>query len=256
MKQIKESKEINKYAEEITRNIDELAIIYASNMECIVEDDHWYDINQYKWYCYKNENDKIYSYPSSTIDGKKVRLHRYVYEKYIGEIPSNMTVDHVISSAILDVRLQNLRLADRSLQTHNRDFSKNRIDKYKGIKFATYGYEVKINDHYCGAYKTAEEAAERANEIYIETYGDNATLNNIGYSKTTTKYHRIPSEDITKEYIMNLTKVIDVKNVVTIKDLNTKKSGTKLNANKIKLSDIKLATLDEYKQLIVDKLYL
>ena len=54
---------------------------------------------------------------------------------------------------------------------------------------------------------------------------------------------------------MNLTKVIDVKNVATIKGLNTKKGRTKLNANKIKLKDIKLETLDKYKQIIVDMLY-
>jgi hypothetical protein len=230
--------------------MDGLAIMYINNgMECIVDDDYWHDLSQYKWNCYMNENGKIYSYPSSSVNGKTTKLHQYIYEKYIGEIPSNLTVDHVNSKNILDVRIQNLRLADRSLQNHNRDVSKDRIDEYKGIIFRTSGYEVKVNGKFYGTYKTAEEAAHKANEVYITIYGTQATLNVIDYSKKTTKYNRIPKENITKEYIMNLNKVVDVKNIITIKNLKTKgKDG-------IKLKDIRLETLDKYKQNIVDKLY-
>jgi hypothetical protein len=255
MGQIAESKEITKYSREITRNIDGFAVIYISNMECIVDDDHWYDINQHKWNCYKNEKEDGYSYPSGNVDGKFIKLHRYIYEKYVGPIPSNMTVDHVKYKAVLDVRVQNLRLADRSLQSHNRDLSKNRIDEYKGIQFTTSGYQVMVNGGNYGTYKTAEEAAKKANEVYTKIYGNNATLNIIDDSKKTTIYNRIPSENITKEYIMNLTKVGDVKNIVIIKGLNHGKGGSKLDDNKITLRDIKLETLDKYKQIIVDKLY-
>ena len=255
MGEIEGSKAVAKYGKPITRNINGLAIIYASNMECIVDDDHWYDLNQYKWYCYKNESDKIYAYPSAYVNGKQEKLHIYIYKKYIGEIPSNMSVDHVISKNILDVRVQNLRLADRSLQNHNRDMSQNRIDKYKGIQFTTSGYEVKVNHKYYGTYQTAEEAAEKANDIYIKIYGNNATLNVIDNSKQTTKYNRIPDEYITKEYIMSLTKVIDVQNIVMTKDLNTKKGGKKLNDKKIKVRDIRLSNLDEYKQIVIGILY-
>ena len=74
-------------------------------------------------------------------------------------------------------------------------------------------------------------------------------MNVIDNSKQTTIYDRIPNENITKDYIMNLTKVIDVRNVVLIKGLKTTGPG------KITLRKIKLDTLDEYKQIIVDKLY-
>jgi len=86
-------------------------------------------------------------------------------------------------------------------------------------------------------------------------YGDQAVLNVIDNSKQTTKYNRIPDKNITKEYIMNLTKVCDVKSVVIIKDLNTKKGKGKTNSDKIILDDIKLKNIDKYKQIIVDKLY-
>jgi len=256
LEKISKNKEITKYEKEIMRNTNGLAIIYMSNgKECLVDDDHWHDLMQYKWNCYINENGKIYGYPSSTVNGKTVKLHRYIYEKYIGQIPSDMTVDHIISSSILDVRIKNLRLANSSLQAHNKDMSKNRIDKYKGINPTTTGYNVIVNENYHGTFKTAEKAAEKANEIYTSIYGDQATLNVIDFSKKTTIYDRIPEENITKEYIMGLTKVCDVKNIVIKKGLNPGKNGVRLNADKIILSDIKLKTLDKYKQIIIDKLY-
>ena len=54
---------------------------------------------------------------------------------------------------------------------------------------------------------------------------------------------------------MSLIKVVNVKNIVTIKNLNTKKRGTKTNINKITLRDTKIENLDKYKQIVVDKLY-
>jgi len=254
LEEIEENKKITKYTKKITRNTDGLAIIYMNNdLICLVEEDHWYDINQYKWNCYEKEN--TYSYPSGMVNGKTTKLHVYVYEKYVGAIPSNMTVDHIKSDNILDVRLKNLRLADRSLQNHNRDMSQNRIDKYKGIIFSTSGYTVIVNNCNYGTYKTAEEAAEKANEIYTKIYGNQATLNIIDYSKQTTKYNRIPEENITEEYIISLTKVCDVKNIITMKCLNTTNKD-RLNNNKIILKNVKLETLDEYKRFIVDKLFL
>ena len=138
-----------------------------NDLICLVEEDHWYDINQYTWNCYKNENDRIYGYPSGYVNGKTIQLHIYVYKKYIGEIPLDMSVDHIKSEAILDVRLQNLRIADRSLQAHNQDRSKNRIDEYKGIKPTISGYTVEINRKYYGLYQTAEKAAEKLTKFIL-----------------------------------------------------------------------------------------
>jgi len=254
--EIQLNKEIIKYEQKITRNADGLAVICMSNgIECIVEEDHWYDLNQYTWNSYKNIKDNEYKYPSATVNGHKKLLHIYVYEKYVGPIPSDITVDHIKSNDILDVRLKNLRLANHSLQNHNRDFSKNRIDKYKGVYLDTSNYTVIISGHNYGSYKTAEKAAERANEVYSLIYGDQATLNIIDHSKETTIYNRIPEETITKEYIMSLTKVCDVKNIVIKKGLNPGKNGERLNDDKIVLSKINSNTLDKYKQIILDKLY-
>ena len=169
-----------KLSKSIVRNNDGIAIIYMSNgAECIVEEDHWEELNKYKWTYINYENKS--TYPMADVNGKHKLLHRYVYEKYVGEIPPKMTVDHVISKNILDVRLKNLRLADMSLQNHNKNKVNNNIDKYRGVYFTGSSFRVDINDKYYGYYDTAEKAAEKANEIYRLIYGDNANLNNIDH---------------------------------------------------------------------------
>lgn len=52
-----------------------------------------------------------------------------------------------------------------------------------------------------------------------------------------------------KEYIMSLSRVVDVKNVITTKKLDIKNGGT------IAISKVNLTTLEEYKKIIIDKLY-
>lgn len=56
-------------------------------------------------------------------------------------------------------------------------------------------------------------------------------------------------EVFTKEYIMSLTRVVDVKNIVTAKKLGKKDGGT------IAVNSINLSTLEEYKKIIIEKLY-
>lgn len=237
-----------KILKNITRNKDELPIIYMGNgTECIVDEDHWVELNRYKWNSYIYESRP--TYPAARVNGKQQLLHRYVYEKYVGEIPSDMSVDHINSECIFDVRLQNLRLANSSLQNHNRNMTKNKIDKYRGVTFRGNNFEVSISDHYYGTYNTAEEAAEKANEIYKLKYGGNASLNNVDYSKITNKFNRIPEEIITREYIIKTSKIIDIKSIIIIKKLDFKSGGP------ITLGKIKLANLEDHKKIIIDILY-
>lgn len=232
----------------ITRNKDGLAIIQInSGHECIVDEEHWIELSKYKWKSYLY--DGKFTYPSYKVNGEQKTLHRYVYEKYIGEIPSNMSVDHIKSECIFDVRLQNLRLADISLQNHNRNIKRDQFNKYRGVAFRGNGFEVFICDHNYGTYDTAEKAAEKANEVFKLKYGDNAKLNDIDYYKITTKENRIPEEIINKEFIMNTNKVINIKNIIAVKKLNVRNGGT-IDMNKIKLSN-----LEEHKNLIIELLY-
>jgi hypothetical protein len=56
-------------------------------------------------------------------------------------------------------------------------------------------------------------------------------------------------EDYSKGYIMSLTRVVDVKNVITAKKLDIKSGGT------IAISKINLSNLEEHKKLIIEKLF-
>lgn len=251
--EIKETNAIEeklKVVPEITRNEKGLAIIFLGNkMPCVVEDDHWHDVNQYSWNCYLNSNGQFINYPTSTVNHEQVKLHRYIYEKYIGPIPDGKTVDHKDSTKILDVRLSNLRLADKSLQSHNTIKQKNTHDKYTGVIFKTGAYKTVINRVYYGTFQNAEEAAEKANQVFKSIYGDDAKLNVIDHSKKTTKHNRIPEDIITKEYIMNIKLLIDLKNVIFIKKLDSKNKGP------IFVSYIKYGDMDKYKKIIIDHLY-
>ena len=128
----KDIQEKNQKIPVITRNKDGLAVIIMSNnIECIVDANIWLDVSKYSWRCFIQKGKP--TYPRGIVDGKNVALHRYIYMKYVGPIPDGMTVDHKKSDQILDARLSNLRLANQSLQNHNKNILKGRIEKYKGI---------------------------------------------------------------------------------------------------------------------------
>ena len=184
LEEINETNKKSKTIEEITRNDDGLAVIFmGNNTPCVVEYNHWHDLNQYSWNCYFNPDGKIINYPADTVNSKLVKLHNYIYEKYVSAIPLGLTVDHRDPKKILDVRLSNLRLADKSLQMHNRNVPRNLNDEYTGVYFEQYGYNSRINGVSYGTYETAEEAAEKTNAVFKFKYCYNAKLNNIDYSK-------------------------------------------------------------------------
>ena len=90
-----------------------------SDIECWADDHVWPDVTQYNWHFQKDLNGKLL-YPMGRVDNQLVFLHRYIYEKYVGPIPEDKTVDHIISTNKFDVRLKNLRLGDPALQGHNK----------------------------------------------------------------------------------------------------------------------------------------
>ena len=67
--------------------------------------------------------------------------------------------------------------------------------------------------------------------------------------KKTTKYNRIPTDIITKEYIMNIGSTLDLKNIILIKKLGFKDGGP------IRITHVKHANMDAYKKIIIDNLY-
>ena len=169
---IKEYEDIaNKNEEEriknIPRNGDGIAIIKMKcGLECTVDDHIWPIASKYVW-----NASKAVIRPIGNVDGVRVYLHRYIYETFVGPIPEGMTVDHIKSDQILDVRIVNLRLANNSLQQHNR-LLKSRDEKYRCVYFSNGSFHVYVSGIHYGTFETAEEAALKANEINTEKYGD------------------------------------------------------------------------------------
>lgn len=95
---------------------------------------------------------------------------------------SIMLIDHVNNNC-LDNRISNLRLANYSLNAHNKKKKKGCTSQYIGVykKGSKWGGHISFNNTmtYLGAFATEVEAAKAYNLKAIELYGDNANLNHI-----------------------------------------------------------------------------
>ena len=242
----KKEKEVER-RENILRNSEGYAIINIRDSlkniiyEIIVDDHVWGDVSSRTW----SFNQR---YAQTLINNKTVLMHRYIHGKYAEKIPKYKTIDHIDSVRVFDNRLCNLRIADSSLQNHNKSKCKYSIDKYKGVYFDGSLFVTLIQKKSHGSYKTAEEAALKANEIFRETYGENAYQNQIDFSVQTTKENRI-KEEITEEYIMNIKYIKDLRNIIMMKKLNIKAGGP------LNTKDLKRDNLDEYKLKVISLLF-
>ena len=106
----------------------------------------------------------VHGYNIVTLDNKKCRSARVIWEMHNGPIPEGMEIDH-INRDKLDDRIENLRLATSQEQKQNRGT--------KGVYFdprrATHKWWSRItldNGHkkYLGGYETEQEARQ----AYIE----------------------------------------------------------------------------------------
>jgi hypothetical protein len=107
-----------------------------------------------------------------TYKSKKAKLiHRLVFEAFIGDIPSDLEIDHINRNK-LDNRPVNLRLATRSMNMRNRIDNSIHGACITKNKYGRYMCQVKRNkiNKYIGTYDTAEEAQE-ARQKYIDEQG-------------------------------------------------------------------------------------
>lgn len=126
--------------------------------------------------------DKNYCYIN--VNGSPILLHRYIWLKNNGKIPSGMVVDHINGNP-MDNRKQNLRLASALENSYNLG----KKDKYTGVnKLGENRYAARImhdrKDYHLGTFPTLREALDRrleAEKNYFGKFGPN--ISRGGYSE-------------------------------------------------------------------------
>lgn len=120
--------------------------------------------------------DKNYCYIN--VNGSPILLHRYIWLKNNGKIPSGMVVDHINGNP-MDNRKQNLRLASALENSYNLG----KKDKYTGVnKLGENRYAARImhdrKDYHLGTFPTLREALDRrleAEKSYFGKFGPNVS---------------------------------------------------------------------------------
>lgn len=130
----------------------------------LIDDSLADDLLLYKWYV------SVYGYVTASIGGKSVFMHRYVMSKFFDI--SNHQIDHINLNK-LDNRKENLRLANGSQNSANRNKQKNNTSGYKGVIKAGEVWNARIRieggTYGIGSFPNAEEAAI-AYDLYAKKY--------------------------------------------------------------------------------------
>lgn len=144
--------------------------------EVLVDDEDYERVMKHSWHVsFRSSQDKSYLQVRTNINGKKVRLHRFIMniEK------SKLEVDH-LNFNTLDNRKNNLKVCTPR-QNNCRKRHKN-IQGYVGIektKGNRYSARATVNGFrkHIGIFNTAEEAARAYDKYVYEKCGNDAYLN-------------------------------------------------------------------------------
>lgn len=131
-------------------------------------------VNMYQWHI-DHSRKNIY-YAQASYKGKTIRMHRLI-------LPGKPQVDHINHNG-LDNRKCNLRGATNAENNRNKDFNRNPLSGYTGIRFnsKTNSYYVRImvnkKEISLGAYKNLEEAIHARQEGEYKYFKDFRYSNN------------------------------------------------------------------------------
>lgn len=115
-------------------------------------------------------------YGRISVNGKRMKAHRYAWERERGTIPAGMEVDHVCHNEAC-VNINHLRLATRSENQTNLSGRKIRATSgYRNVHKWNDQWEVRLmkngSRHYFGKFDDIEEAAAVAAKARQQLYGE------------------------------------------------------------------------------------
>lgn len=115
-------------------------------------------------------------YGQIRVDGKRIKVHRYAWERVNGPVPQGMEIDHICHNRKC-VDVCHLRLATREQNVSNRDGARrDSSTRIRNVKPNGRGYAVQVQSngerHYYGTYPTVEEASAVASKARLELFGE------------------------------------------------------------------------------------
>ncbi len=154
--------------------------------KCIVDDDQYQFLNQWKWYVV-TACGIFYAVRGDYSSGKHVRIHmeRLIMNVEMHKRNINKTVDHINGNS-LDNRKKNLRICSLVQNFYNQKKSKNNTSGFKGVQNWSKWRKNKIwhaviRKNYklihLGSFEIQEEAALAYDRAAKELFGEYARLN-------------------------------------------------------------------------------
>jgi len=158
----------------ITYNSENQAIIKTrKKIDIIVDADKWHELSVKPWRIDGT------GYAITDINKTTITMQNYLMKNS----NNNIVVDH-INSIKNDNRMENLRFATPSQNSHNRKKSENATSKYNGVsKHNNNSYQVSIKKagvpYHLGSYSDEKLAALAYNIKASELYGSHAKINEL-----------------------------------------------------------------------------
>jgi len=144
----------------------------SQNLYTLVDDEHFEELNKFKWYARK---DRKTFYATRNSNPRKLRLpqiqlHRTLFK----DIPNGMEIDHIDGNG-LNNQLSNLRIVTKTQNLLNKSVYKSNKSGYRGVyynkrdkKWCATGKINKIQKN-LGSFKDIESAI-KARKIFEEQY--------------------------------------------------------------------------------------
>jgi hypothetical protein len=143
----------------------------------IIDDDDYEKVSKYKWHLDKGTS---ILYARSTIDGRKIRLHRFVTDIK----DKKLLVDHNDSDG-LNCQKGNLTICNHSQNGANTRKIKSGSSRYKGVRWvkarSKWNARITVDKvvKHLGTFSDENDAGKAYNAAAVLAFGEFARINTI-----------------------------------------------------------------------------